>query len=291
MFIKILKWSGLALLIMAMLFGSGFLLIAHNINVRAAKTYAFPKEKLSIPTDSATIARGKHLVAIKGCEDCHGTDLSGKIMINDAAIGTLAASNLTKGKGGLPSSYSNDNWLTALRHGINENGKPLIFMPSHETSLLSANDLAAIISYCSIIKPVDRLLPATKLGPMAKVLGYFDKMPLLSVEKIDHNRSMIMTADTSEGIELGKYLAISCSGCHQKDFKGGDAVVPGGPKVPSLTAAGNVGKWSQEQFINTLRTGKTPSGHQLKNEDMPWKMTAQYHDKELASLYQYFQTI
>ncbi|CAN5565973.1 hypothetical protein BH09BAC4_BH09BAC4_45740 [soil metagenome] len=41
----------------------------------------------------------------------------------------------------------------------------------------------------------------------------------------------------------------------------------------------------------TLRTGKTPSGHQIDNENMPWKITAQYSDKELASLYQYFRSI
>jgi hypothetical protein len=41
----------------------------------------------------------------------------------------------------------------------------------------------------------------------------------------------------------------------------------------------------------TLTTGKTPEGHALKNEDMPWKMTAQYTRTELASLYQYLQSI
>ncbi|SFE18092.1 hypothetical protein [Spirosoma endophyticum] len=63
------------------------------------------------------------------------------------------------------------------------------------------------------------------------------------------------------------------------------------PPVPNLTSTGNVGKWTKAQFFATLRTGKTPSGHQIDNENMPWKMTAQYSDKELASLYQYFQSI
>lgn len=288
---KIFKWTGIILLSVLSLLGIGYAVATFSINGRIRKNYAFAKESLEITSDSATLARGKHLVAIKGCQDCHGADLSGKIMIDDGAVGRLPASNLTRGKGGLPENYSTVDWVTALRHGIDKTGRPLIFMPSHETTLLSAQDMAAIIAFCQTVPSVDHELPAIDLGPVAKVMGYLDKMPLLSVEKIDHAKAMVAEIDTAEGAVQGKYLAISCTGCHRADFKGGDPLAPGLPPVPDLSLSGNVGKWTKEQFINTLRTGKTPSGHQMNSDDMPWKMTAQYEDKELSSLYAFFQTI
>ncbi len=288
---KFFKWTGITVVGIVALLAVTYVVITLNINARVNRRYSFATERLEIQSDSATILRGRHLVAIKGCQDCHGKDLGGRIITDDGGVGRLSASNLTKGKGGLPEDYSTENWLTALRHGVDRTGKPLIFMPSHETTLLSAEDLVALIAYCQSVPRVDNLVLPIKLGPVANVMGFFDKMPLLSVEKIDHNRSMLVHADTTEGIAQGKYLAISCSGCHREDFKGGDPVAPGMPPVPNLTSTGNVGKWSQEQFIRTLRTGKTPLGHQMLNENMPWQMTAQYEQKELASLYQYFRSI
>lgn len=287
MIIKIVKGAGITLLSVIVLFAAGYGLIAMNINSRTVKQYHFDKEILNIESDSLTLARGKHLVAIKGCQDCHGKDLSGKVVMDDGAVGRLSASNLTKGKGGLPQDYAAVDWVTALRHGVDKNGRPLIFMPSHETTLLSRHDMAAIIAYCQTVPDVDNELPPINLGPVANVMSYFDKMPLFSVEKIDHRKPMVAQADTAEGIKLGEYLAVSCSGCHRADFKGGDPLAPGLPPVPDITSSGNPGKWTQQQFLQTLRSGKTPDGHQMKNDDMPWQMTAQYEDKELASLYQF----
>ncbi len=290
MIIKIVKGAGIMLLSVIVLFAAGYGLIAMNINSRTVKQYHFDKEILNIESDSLTLARGKHLVAIKGCQDCHGKDLSGKVMMDDGAVGRLSASNLTKGKGGLPQDYAAVDWVTALRHGVDKSGRPLIFMPSHETTLLSRHDMAAIIAYCQTVPDVDNELPPINLGPVANVMSYFDKMPLFSVEKIDHRKPMVAQADTAEGIKLGEYLAVSCSGCHRADFKGGDPLAPVLPPVPDITSSGNPGKWTQQQFLQTLRSGKTPDGHQMKNDDMPWQMTAQYEDKELASLYQFLHS-
>ncbi|MCF2446827.1 cytochrome c [Dyadobacter sp. CY345] len=287
---RIFKWTGIILLSIVALFAAGYGIIAININNRSAKFYRFERKILDIKQDSLTLSKGKHLVAIKGCQDCHGKDLAGKIMINDGAVGRISATNLTKGKGGLPIDYNDQDWITALRHGVDRNGRPLILMPSHETTLLSEHDMAAIIAYCKNIPAVTNELPPIELGPVANVMSFFDKMPLLSVEKIDHAKPMIIQADTVVGVKQGEYLAVSCSGCHRADFKGGDPLAPGLPPVPDITSGGNLGKWTQQQFLQTLRTGKTPAGHQMSNADMPWQMTAQYSDDELVSLYEFFQS-
>ncbi|MGN6509980.1 MAG: c-type cytochrome, partial [Chitinophaga sp.] len=80
-------------------------------------------------------------------------------------------------------------------------------------------------------------------------------------------------------------------GCHHPNLKGGPNPVPGGTPARDITAAGNVGKWSLNQFMTVLRSGKTPDGRQLKNEDMPWKMTANYTDEEMQALYSYLKTL
>jgi mono/diheme cytochrome c family protein len=288
---KILKWTGVILAGITLVAIGTYTYMSVSMKSRMTKVYAFEKATMDIPTDSAALARGRHLVAIKGCQDCHGTDLEGKVMNDDGAIGRLVAGNLTRGKGGLPAGYEVSDWLAALRHGVHQNGKPLIFMPSHETTLLSQQDLAALIAYCRQIPEVDNELPENDLGPVAIIMSYLGKMPLLSVEKIDHDRPMIARADSTEGVAQGKYLAVSCSGCHRENFKGGEPLAPGFPPVPDITRAGHVGKWTKAQFITTLTSGRTPEGHVLKNEDMPWKMTAQYTRSELSSLYDYLHSI
>lgn len=288
---KFLKWTGIVLTGVALAAIGTYTYVSVSMKSRMTKAYAFEQETIEIPTDSAAIARGKHLVAIKGCQDCHGTNLEGKVMNDDGAIGRLVAGNLTHGKGGLPAGYEVSDWVAALRHGVHQDGKPLIFMPSHETTLLSQQDMAALIAYCRQIPEVDHVLPKNDLGPVAIVMSYLGKMPLLSVEKIDHEKPMVARADSTEGAGQGKYLAVSCSGCHRENFKGGEPLAPGFPPVPDITRAGHVGKWTKAQFITTLTSGKTPEGHVLKNEDMPWKMTAQYTRRELSSLYDYLQSI
>jgi cytochrome c553 len=181
--------------------------------------------------------------------------------------------------------------MKALRDGVRQDGRPVLLMPSQEYAVLSEQDLAAIIAYCRQLPPVDNQLPQTSLGPVAKVMAFAGKLPLLPVEVIDHQAPLVRMADTTEGIAQGKYLAISCSSCHRPNMKGGESMVPGKPPVPDITSSGNPGRWTQGQFLKALRTGNTPSGHTLNNEDMPWKMTAHYSDGELASLYQYLRSL
>lgn len=288
---KALKWIGIvigSLVTLALIF---YAIVYFNIGHRISKTYAFQQETILIPTDSATIAQGAHLVAIKGCTDCHGKNMEGKVMINDGGLGTLTAPNLTKGVGGLPNEYNTVNWLTALRHGVNKQGNPLLLMPSHESTLLKEKDMAAIIAYCQQLEPVNNELPVTKIGPVVRVMTFLGKMPLLSVEMIDHNAPMTGEILQGDLITEGKYLAISCKGCHRDNMQGGAPLAPGFPEVPNITAMGPSGKWTQEQFTTMLRTGKTPTGRQIDNENMPWKMTAQYTDEEINALYTYLHSL
>ncbi len=44
---------------------------------------------------------GRHIAIIWACTKCHGYDLSGRLFADDPFLGTILASNLTSGKGGI----------------------------------------------------------------------------------------------------------------------------------------------------------------------------------------------
>ena len=263
--------------------------LSFGLDARVEKVYAVEPKEIEFKVDDALLARGKHLYTIKGCEDCHGSDLSGKVMLDDPAVGFIAGSNITSGAGGLPAGYTSKDWVRALRHGLNKEGKPLLIMPSQEIYKMSDQDISALIAYCMSMPPVNKKVPPVKLGPMGTVLSALGQIPLIPAETIDHEYEAPSEVEALPNAAYGKYLAISCSGCHNENFKGGEAKVPGMKPYPDITATGSVGRWTEEQFIVTLRTGKTPEGKILKNEEMPWQMTKAYTDTELKALYAFLK--
>jgi mono/diheme cytochrome c family protein len=292
MFRKILKIAGLILGIIVVIVAGYFSKAYISVQHRRNQQYTIDAQQVTISSDSAILAYGGRLAKAKGCTECHGADLGGKVFIDDPALGHLIASNLTKGKGGLPADYSTNDWVRALKHAINRQGKPLLFMPSEEFTFLTEQDMGAIISYCAQVAPVDRAFPeGNSLGPIGIVLTDLGKLPLLPVEKIDHSRPLVKEMKADVSLEYGKYLSTSCQGCHRENMKGGDPIAPGFPPVLDISSTGRPGKWSDEQFIATLRTGTTPEGHTLKPAEMPWPMAKEFTDLELKALHLYLSSL
>ena len=285
----ILKWTGIVL-IGLVLAGLGFYAWVY-LQTEAAiqKTYAVEKPRLPIPDDSATYQRGNHLAHNWGCKGCHGDDLSGGRAFADehSPIGILYATNLTPGEGGL--QYNDQDWIRTLRHGIGKDGKSLWLMPSQETALLSDRDLAALISYLKKQPPVDKTIPRKSIKPLGRVLTFLDKLPLLSAQAIDHQAIYPDDAKPAVSAEYGKYLAVTCSGCHGADFKGSPAHAPGEPDIPDISPTGHPGTWSEAGFVSLFRSGKTPEGR-LLSPAMPIKQFT-FTDDELKALYAYLQQL
>jgi cytochrome c553 len=287
---KILKI--IALVVGCLLLAATFfyLYASYEVDQRLAIPYDIVPEEFIIPSDSASIEKGKHLVDIKGCRDCHADNLGGKIFNDDILIGTLAGPNLTKGKGGVPANYSTANWIKAIRHGLDSSNHPLMVMPSLETSKMSQQDLTTMIAYLNTLAPVDNILPESKLGIMIKTMVHLRAIELIPAEQIDHKTPLAPSADISSPEKYGNYLAAMCSGCHHENMKGGDPMAPGFPPVPDLTSTGATGRWTQEQFNTALRTGKRPDGTIL-DPNMPVQMTKHYNDEELHALYTYLRSL
>jgi mono/diheme cytochrome c family protein len=291
---KFFKWTGIALgsLVALLLVVYGY--IYYRTNSRFNQEYAITIQKINIPTDSASLKLGHHIANIKGCGGCHGEDLGGKVVVDDPGLGYLPAPNITTGKGGLlfrHKTYSDEDYIRGIKHGIGKDNKSLKLMPAYEYNPLSQKDLGGLIAYLKSVAPVDREMPATALMPVAYVLTYLDKLPLVAAERVDHTAQSQEVVLPVVSAAYGQYLAVSCTGCHLDNYKGGEALIPGSPAVSDITATGNVGKWTEAEFIQALRTGITPEGKKLDPEFMPWPMAREYTETEIKSLYLFLTSL
>jgi mono/diheme cytochrome c family protein len=255
-----------------------------QVERRMNKVYDVAAEPITVRHDSAAIAHGERLVAVRACRECHGEDLGGRTLIDDFPVGRFVVKNLTRGKGGLRKDFEEQDWVLAMKHGLRRDGTPLRLMPSHELSHMSAEDMSDIIAYCSQLPNVDRQLPEFKIGPLGYILSALDQIPLLPAENTDHNLPFVNRVQAEVSATYGQYMAVMCVNCHGDKYKGGESPVPGGKYRPDITASGNPGKWTEQQFIHALRTGETPEGKKMNAEDMPWTITKNYNDTELKAL-------
>ena len=287
---RLLKWIGYfvgGIVALIIVFVASIYAIT---SVRMGKTYPTQVEAVAIPTDSVALERGHHLVdAVGKCAQCHGDNLAGMVVSDDPVFARLWASNLTRGKGGIGTSYTDADYVRSIRYGVRRNGKPLIFMPSEAFTHFSDADLSAMIAYLKTIPPVDQTIPPKTIGPIARALSVMAKFPLIPARLI--NRDERRPASVSIGVtkEYGNYLLATggCTTCHNPNLSGG-AKIEGVPAA-NLTPTG-IGKWSEADFMKVLRTGVRPDGRIL-SAVMPWPRTKYLTDDEIHAMWMYFQTL
>jgi len=256
------------------------------------RVYSIQPETVIFPTDAASIEHGRHLATVY-CAECHGEDFGGKTIFNNPPLGIINGLNLTPGDGGAGSEFTDANWVLAVRHGINPEGKPLLVMPSKDRYYLSDADFGDTIAYLKNLSPVNREWDDPKLTLLGKILvaaGAFGD--ILNVETIDHTSPRPVAPSEGVSVTYGEYQVKSfgCTTCHGKDLSGGRDPNPAAPPAPDLTPGGDLGKWTDLKFINTIRSGIDPSQHKL-TEFMPWKNLANMTDDELKAVWLYLQSL
>ena len=259
---------------------------------RISKDYDIQVASVPIPTDAVSIERGRHYVETVGlCSECHGEGLGGDILSEDSLFGTLGTPNLTSGASGIGQALSDEDLVRAIRHGVGRDGEALVIMPSEYFNKISDADLGAIVAYIRNLPPVDNKVPKTSLGPLGRVIALLDSS-ILPASKFDHTAPRPPDPTPGVTVEYGEYLATICSVCHGDNLSGGS--VPGEQDAPvarNLTPEGVLVSWEESDFINTMRTGKTPGGGQLDGEFMPWEHFARMTDDELKALWMYLKTL
>jgi cytochrome c553 len=256
------------------------------------KQYPAGPLDVRIPVDSPSIARGGHLVQVIGaCRECHDADMGGKIVADMGPVGIVAAPNLTRGRGGIGSSFTDADWVRALRYGLRPDATTLVMMPSEVYTRMSDEDLGAVIGYLKQLPPVDRELPDIHFGLLGRALLATGRLDILTAPKTYHEHAPA-TPTPGATVEYGRYLAdvSGCHGCHGIGLSGGR--VAGPPDLPpaaNLTPAG-LRSWTEADFVRAMREGRRPDGTDI-NEFMPWRSYTGMSDLELRALWMYLRSV
>ena len=138
--------------------------------------------------DPAAIARGKYLVAIAGCNDCHtpgyffgkpdmarflgGSDVGFEM----PGLGTFVGPNLTPDRATGLGSWTDAQVVTALQKGERPDGRMLApIMPWHAFANLTPQDAQAIVAFLRSLPPVKNKVPGP-FGPTQKPTGFVMKI-------------------------------------------------------------------------------------------------------------------
>jgi mono/diheme cytochrome c family protein len=293
---KIFKWIGTSVAVLVGLILIALAVIFFKTEARLNHVYAPPVDALRIPDDTASIANGKHIFQYRGCQACHGEQLQGQVYLENPAIGKVIAGNLTRGEGGYGASFTDADWVRAIRYGVRPDGTPLLFMPATEFYYLSDSDLADVIAYVKSVPPADHVQPRSSLSLAGRtVMTLVPALTFIPVEMIPMDGPRPVAPQAGVTKAYGEYLTISCKVCHGLTMSGG--IIPGmpadWPPAPNLTPGSGsaLPSWTEAGFIATIRTGTTPNGKQLRSQYMPWTSYQYMNDDELRAVWLYLQSL
>jgi len=284
------------------------LLGAAYINFSPVPTYAVEAPTIELDADSASIARGEHLVALS-CALCHYSK-KGKSMEGhpwrEKDFGDLYTANLTRHPDSKLSQYSDGELALLLRTGIKQNGEMALVMPRY--AHMSDEDLASVIAFlrtdAPMTAPSDKQWPERKINYMAKLLTKIAIKPLPYAEGVP-------TPTPVDKVAHGEYLAqnLACYHCHSANFAtlneaepeqsegyfgGGNLILKkdGSAKVPSSNLTPHpeygLGRYDLAQFGEAVRYGK---GIGDKSLDHSMPRFTNLSDQEVEALWAYLQTL
>ena len=242
----------------------------------------FPVVQVQSQGTPEQIARGEKL-AVFLCVSCHSSNgkmpmSGGKNLSQDTGLplGDFYPPNLTPG--GDLKNWSDGEILRAIREGEHKNGRTLAMPAVLNLRNLSDEDALAIIAFLRNQPSVQNQTPPMRPSLLVQVLlgiGLFQ----VNTQPVN---GPVSSPPAGPTIEYGQYLVniSDCRSCHGPDLGGGKPPSPVGPNLRVVKG------WTQDQFINTMRTGVAPDGHHLQDV-MPWKQVGSLDDEGLAALYQY----
>lgn len=291
---RLFRWLGLGLGVMLVVGALGLASVYVLSQERMDRRYSVTPRLPVLPGDEEAIARGRHVAAIRGCLDCHGENLAGRVFIDAPPVARLAGSNLTGGAGGSGQRLDDAGYVLAIRHGLAADGRPLLFMPAQEFFTLSDADLGDLIAFLKSVPAVDGAPPPNQVGPLGRLLFLLGQVELLPAELLDHDAPPSAAPEAGPTAEYGAYLATGCTGCHGRGYSGGR--IPGTP--PSWPPAANLtpdpsglAGWTEADLARALREGLRPDGSPIRTEFMPVASTRHLTEVELAALWAFLRSL
>lgn len=219
---------------------------------------------------AALIAKGKYLAIAADCGACHtapnqGKEMSGGYIIS-SPLGNIVASNITPSKTAGIGDYSEQDFVKAVRSGINKQGQHLYpAMPYTSYVKISDADMHALYVYfMQGVKADDNVPPATDLPFPFNIRSSMFFWNMLFAD----NKPFIPAKDKSDVVNRGDYLVNAlahCDTCHTprnalmgqnnaQALSGGSLGSWYAPNITPDQQAG-IGNWSNAQIAQYLKTG------------------------------------
>jgi mono/diheme cytochrome c family protein len=253
-------------------------------------------------------ARGEYIVrSVAVCGQCHAADpehdvdgsLSGGKEFHDWRIGVARASNLTPDNATGLGTWTEPEIVRALRNGQHRDGRLLApVMPYEWFHEMSDDDAFAVARYLKSLPPVRNEVKQSpnfwfKLGKL-----FLGPKPAITVSAPPRG------ANAEYGSYLSQHVGL-CAECHTprvgirsmpdrsrlfagmnnppKDF-------PANPSNLTPETATGIGRWSEADFLQALRTGVGRSGATL-HPFMPWRQIRRMSDDDLRAICRYLRTV
>jgi mono/diheme cytochrome c family protein len=280
---RLLKWVAITLGATVALLTAAAVVLSLVGTSRLHRSVPVEVENVPVSTDSASLARGQHLVHF-ACEGCHGSQLTGQLLV-PGGIGRIHSANIT----GLSATHTDVDLVRAIRHAVAPDGHALAIMPAYAFVYFSREDLGAAIAYLKTLPRAGSASPKPELSFLGRILLATGKLKgFFPAEEVDHQIPFPVMPEIGANLATGEYLSRFCRGCHGLNLRGGHPPDPEAPTAPNLAVTRS---WAEADFFALFQTGRTPDGRALNPDFMPWRDIAKLTPEELRALYLYLQTL
>ncbi len=227
-----------------------------------------------VAPDDASVARGKALYASNGCAGCHGSDLRGGMLLQDAKGQPVISRDL-----GAPWTFRGGAAPEAIWMRLTTGLAPAP-MPSYADKT-SADERWDLVNY---------------------ILASARKAPWEAGGRLDG------PGHAADPEQRGRYLvrAEMCGLCHTEVSPHGvyreDRYLAGGMRVGAYPQGifvsrnltpdpdTGLGRWSEKQIADALRDGRAPEGT-LNFWGMPWMYLHALHDDDARAIARYLKAL
>jgi len=271
----VLKWSGIIAAGIIAVVVTALVAVYASSEYMLDRTYSSSGASFNVTATPAEILRGKRLVTLLRCQQCHDKDLSGGLLFDD--LGAKVYS------GNIPlfvHSASDADFYRALRHGLRTDGTSMVIMPAESYQYMRDDEAAAILAYLRTLTPKGSPQPAPQVSTVVRIGLAVGIFKTTAQEVADANPP----PDLGTRYAQGRHLAmLACGSCHLPSLSGR----PEGPPfvTPDLLAAM---AYQRGDFLKFMRTGKA-----LGNRELPvMSATARtlfshFTDDEVGQIYDY----
>ena len=284
------KWPGVILAGLLTLVFAAVTVVAVLGFVKLEARHTNPVADLKVAGTAEQIARGGQLAW--GCADCHSPALdlplggsTENFIAGGPPMGVLFATNLTPG--GPLKDWTDGEIVRAIREGVDEDGRPLIAMPSQAYRHLSDADVQALVAYLRSQPAVDNPQPARNLNIAGRALPGRGPVPYQRAGARGFGGRA--AGRSHRGVRRVPGIIHWRLRRLPRRQAGRRPPQPVAPPAPPLKpfAAG----MSEAQFMAVFREGRRMDGSPVA-EGMPWKNIGKtMSDDDLRAVQAYLKTL